>query len=124
MSSDNILIDMNNQFEINEFMLSAILENLQLGRLDDCIGQYAILQQKLLNIAEVLDSYPVVSEVEQNLDLHHNLYGFEDKLVKNDVLEQLRPIEERKTLSRQTPASCSECYKNNVRYTYIVNIFY
>lgn len=53
--NESVLLDFQNILEHNEDILAAIVENLQLGRMEDCINHYSILQSNLvaLGIFEV-----------------------------------------------------------------------
>eukprot|EP00981_Chlorochromonas_danica_P015561 scaffold13271_cov179-Ochromonas_danica.AAC.4 len=44
--------------EQNEDIIATIVENLQLGRLDECMQHYMILQGNLIALASELDNYP------------------------------------------------------------------
>jgi hypothetical protein len=46
--NENVLLDFQNILEHNEDILAAIVENLQLGRMEDCISHYSILQSNLV----------------------------------------------------------------------------
>ena len=52
MSSQNesVLLDFQKTLEHNEDILAAIVENLQLGRVEDCISHYLILQSNLISL--------------------------------------------------------------------------
>ena len=45
--------------EINEDLIAACIENLQLGRLDECIKHYSLLQSNLVSLGVEVDNYPL-----------------------------------------------------------------
>lgn len=106
---ENILLRMQGKFEVNEDMVCAILENLQLGRIEDCIKQYSILQQNLIDVAGELDNYPP-----SDINYYEDVMQFDDELVRKDALEELRPIEERTLPSSPLPKICTSCHSNKV----------
>ena len=70
MSSQNesVLLDFQKTLEHNEDILAAIVENLQLGRMEDCISHYLILQSNLTSLG--ID-YSILGEVTAFLYLLH-----------------------------------------------------
>jgi hypothetical protein len=48
--NDSVLFDFQKILEHNEDILAAIVENLQLGRMEDCIDHYKILQSNLVSL--------------------------------------------------------------------------
>jgi len=44
--------------EQNEDLIAAVAENIQLGRLDDSMKQYQVLQASLISLALNLDNFP------------------------------------------------------------------
>lgn len=48
--NESVLLDFQRMLEHNEDILAAIVENLQLGRMEDCISHYRILQFNLFSL--------------------------------------------------------------------------
>ena len=58
-SIENSLIRSPQLLEINEDLIAACLENLQIGRLDECIKHYSLLQNNLIALGIEIDNYPL-----------------------------------------------------------------
>ena len=54
--NESVLLDFQKMLEHNEDILAAIVENLQLGRMEDCISHYRILQSNLFSLGTVLST--------------------------------------------------------------------
>jgi hypothetical protein len=108
-SYDNVLLKLQAIFDQNEDMLAVILENLQIGRLDDAMAQYTRLQDNLIGISMELDNYPP-----GNIDLYHSIDSFNDQLSHKDVLDLLKPIEERSLPAPPLPHACDICFQSHV----------
>ena len=44
--------------EQNEDIIAAIVENMQLGRIDDCLKHYNVLHKNLVSMSLALDNFP------------------------------------------------------------------
>lgn len=80
------------------------MENLQLGRLNDCMQHYAILQANLVALATELDNFPA-----EEFDPYAKLNIFPDDILRKDVLEDLRPPGYRTLPSPPIVPACYEC---------------
>jgi hypothetical protein len=76
---------------------------LQLGRLDECIQHYTILQNSLIALATELDNFPT-----EDTDAYEGLDAFPDKIMRSDPLNDHLPVEEIIFPKLQIPA-CKEC---------------
>ena len=109
-NNSNILLSSQQLLEHNEDILAAIVQNLQLGRLEDCISHYSVLHRNLVNMLSALDNCPT------NLSHPYSAMGkFPDELVQKDLLEDLQPVsEENSSRLRPLPPPCITCAANNV----------
>ena len=90
--------------EQNEDIIAAVVENLQLGRLEDCMKHFMVLQSNLVSLAMELDNFP-----SSNTDPYEALYSFPDEIMRKDVLEDLQPHDAR-TLPKAPPIPpCQRC---------------
>jgi hypothetical protein len=95
--------------EQNEDILAAIVENLQLGRLDDCMKHHSVLQANLVSLALELDNLP-----SGNSDPYEVLTSFPDEIMRKDVLEDLQPHDARVLPAKQPPVPpCQRCAISN-----------
>jgi SSXT protein (N-terminal region) len=53
VQNESVLLDFQKLLEHNEHILAAIVENLQLGRMEDCISHYLILQSNLVSLGSL-----------------------------------------------------------------------
>ncbi len=95
--------------EQNEDVIAAIVENLQLGRLDDCIKHYSVLQANLVSLALELDNFPT-----GNSDPFETLASFPDEIMRKDVLEDLLPYETKTLPKPPAVPACQKCVLQNV----------
>lgn len=72
--------------EQNEDLIAAVVENIQMGRLDDSIKQYSLLQSNLITLALSLDNFPP-----SDVDPFQFLDSFPDKVMRKDILDDFRP---------------------------------
>lgn len=93
--------------EKNEDLLLSVLENLQLSRYSDCIKQYSILQSSLVSLSIELDNYPP-----SNIDPYDSLNTFPDEIIRNNTLDDLKPVEERTLPIPLLQKPCQRCYLN------------
>lgn len=98
---------------INEYF---IVENLQIGRLDDCIQHYMTLQNNLIQLATELDNYPT-----EEADAYEGLDAFPDEIVRRDPLEQFLTLEEKSAVFSPLIPSCDTCSQKNVIILYLSN---
>lgn len=94
--------------DLNEDLIAAIVENLQLGRHDDCVKHYNILQQNLVTLAMALDKYP-----HGDSDPFEAVKQFPDEIIRKDILEDFVSHEDRTTPIASLPPPCVECASNN-----------
>lgn len=90
-------------------MACFVVENLQLGRLDDCIQHYGVLQNNLVSLATELDNYPT-----EDHDAYEGLHLFPDEIMRQDVLDEFLPFEERQLPVPPLIPACDQCKQNNV----------
>lgn len=95
--------------EQNEDIIAAVVENLQLGRLDDCMMHYSILNANLISLAMELDNFPAGEK-----DPYETLKTFPDEIMRKDVLEDLLPYESRVLPSAPLVPPCASCMHRNV----------
>lgn len=75
-----------------------LVENLQLGRLDRCMEHYSVLHQNLVKLAVDIDKFPTCGD---EIDIYEQMSFFPDALQRNDVLNELRPVEQLKAQQEQ-----------------------
>ena len=105
--------------ELNEDLIAACLENLQLGRFDECIHHYSLLQQNLIALGLEIDNYPLNDE-----DPAEALKMFPDEIVRKDILEELRQpsdLAELRIPQAPPPPPCAACFAQNLS-SYICRI--
>jgi hypothetical protein len=83
LSQQSILLNIQPILDHDEDIIAAILENIQIGRLDDCVRHYGILQSNLMALSAELDNYPpcdidLYSDVILNHELFPDEITFED----------------------------------------------
>eukprot|EP01041_Mallomonas_annulata_P003983 gene3983-7935_t len=104
MFDENTLLHAQQMLEENEDMIASVIENLQLGRLDDCFSQYAILQKNLVSMALALDNFPA-----DDIDPYEANYLFPDEIMRKDVLDELRPAGHMQMPKLPLPPPCNKC---------------
>lgn len=70
-----------------ESMYICIVENLQIGRIDDCMKHYSILQANLISLATELDNFPAGS-----FDPYKKVTEFPDLIMRKDICDDLQPL--------------------------------
>ena len=80
MNSEKTLQDFERNLQNNEIIIAAILENIQLGRLDESFSLHRILQSNLSSIGKELDNYPSGTS-----DPYSDLWKFPDALTADIV---------------------------------------
>lgn len=114
---ENILHNSQQVLEVNEDIIAAIVENLQLGRLDDCIKHYSVLHKNLTDMASALDNFPASGSA------YDSITSFQDKIMRKDVLDELHPLGHVKMQSPIIPP-CVSCFAKKVtqltKYCYIL----
>ncbi len=78
MSIESALLRSQQLLEQNEDTIAACVENLQLGRLDECIKHYIILKNNLISMAIELDKYPTGEDI----DPFQELLSFPDEIMR------------------------------------------
>jgi len=79
--------------EINEDLIAAVVENLQIGRLNDAFSHLSLLQHNLVNLGVELDHYPRFSGgngVGMDPNPYVAIAAFPDEVMRKDVLEELK----------------------------------
>jgi len=93
-------------------LLSPItVENLQLGRLNDCMQHYAILQANLVSLATHLDNFPA-----DESDPYTKLNMFPDEIMRKDLLEDLRPAGSKPLPKAPNVPPCADCLAKKVSF--------
>ena len=85
------------------------VENLQLGRLSDCMQHYAILQANLVSLATELDNFPAGEN-----NPYSALDGFPDEIMRKDILEDLKPAGSRVLPKPPVIPPCAACLARKV----------
>eukprot|EP01038_Epipyxis_sp_PR26KG_P005368 gene5368-7444_t len=123
ISSDNNsrIIVSQQLLEQNEDVIAAVVENLQLGRLDDSIKHFAILKANLISLATELDNFPCTNFSNSNInnlyDLTHMLgsnNAFPDEIMRKDILEDFLPLEQRMLPKPPIIPPCVVCHINKI----------
>lgn len=91
--------------EQNEDLIAAIVENLQLGRHNDCLIHYQMLQSNLLGLANEIDNYPT-----DDHKIYENLKSMPDTLFRSDCLDELRPKQDLRVTPGYGKAELAPCY--------------
>ena len=86
MSQDSSILKAQSLIEINEDIMSSILENMQLGRLEDGMKLYSLLYNNLVSMATELDNYPY-----GDVDPYSTISKYPDELMRRDILDTLLP---------------------------------
>lgn len=92
--------------EQNEDTIASIVENLQLGRLDNCLVQYSNLLSNLISLSLEFDNYPAEDEHEDFSDI---VCKFPDALMRKDLLDDLRSPDHMFTPEPPMTPPCTEC---------------
>ena len=95
--------------EVNEDIIAAVVENLQIGRLSDCFVHFSMLQENLVALANEVDNYP-----SDQKDPYDNLFSFPDEIMRKDVLDDLRPREAFIMGENGLPPPCTKCFESNL----------
>lgn len=95
--------------EQNEDIIASIVENMQIGRLDDCMQQYLTLQNNLVAMAAELDNFPT-----EDSDAYAMLHTLPDRVMRKDILDDFLPFEERILPPIPLIPECSTCHNNQV----------
>ena len=90
--------------EANEDFIIAVVENLQINRVSDAFTHYSMLQANLVTLAKEVDQYP-----SEQSNPYENLFTFPDEIMRNDVLDELRPREAFKLGNVDVPEPCVKC---------------
>lgn len=85
------------------------MENLQLGRLDEALQHYLVLQGNLVALASELDNYPI-----EELDPFSDLDKFPDAFMRKDCLDDMLPFEERALPRPPILPPCVDCARHQV----------
>lgn len=100
---------MNQIYPVNTFNVVPLVEYLQIGRLDDCIQHYTILQNNLIQPATELDNYPT-----EEADAYDFLNVFPDEIMRKGVLENYLTTEEKASFQSPFIPPCEQCFQNKV----------
>lgn len=95
--------------EQNEDIIAAIVENLQIGRIDDCLKHYSLLHKNLVSLALALDNFPG-----GGIKPYEEIHKFPDEIMRRDVMDEL-PHSENLTLPEPPPIPpCTSCAEKHV----------
>jgi hypothetical protein len=114
-----LLLDFQKVLEHNEDIIAAIVENMQLGRMEDSINHYMVLQSNLVSLGDELDNYPA-----GEFDLYDEANSFPDEIMRKDVLEDLLPHGSRTLPKPPLAPPCWKCAEQNVRSICLILIVY
>ena len=92
--------------EQNEDIIAAVVENMQLGRMEDCIQHYSVLHKNIISLALALDNFPAG---EHSRLPYHDLNKFPDEIMRKDILDELRPLGQTKLPQAPLIPACVEC---------------
>lgn len=109
----NILSDVQPILENNEDIIAAVVENIQLSRLDDSLHHYNILQNNLILLATELDNYPP-SDIDLYSDFIIRLNVFPDEIMRKDILDDLLPCATSNQSSNISCGACSSCASKKI----------
>ena len=119
---ENAIENFQEMTDHNEDIIAAMIENLQLGRYDDCMKHFSILQSNLVSLALELDNYPP-----NDNDPYEALHHFPDQLARSNLLDEILPTTQQRRnnspcneggqsdLMFPIPASCLSCFNANVQ---------
>lgn len=102
----NPLLKSHQLLEQNEDTIASIVENLQLGRLDNCLVQYSSLLSNLISLSLEFDSYPAEDEHE---DFSEIVCQFPDALMRKDLLDDMRTPDMMFTPDPPVTPPCTQC---------------
>lgn len=97
--------------EQNEDIIAAVVENMQLGRMEDCIQHYSILHKNIISLALALDNFPAG---EHSRMPYHDINKFPDEIMRKDILDELRPLGQTKLPQAPLIPACLECSNNKL----------
>jgi hypothetical protein len=100
--------------EQNEDIIAAVVENMQLGRMEDCIQHYSILHKNIISLALALDNFPAG---EHSRLPYHDINKFPDEIMRKDILDELRPLGQTKLPQAPLVPACVDC--NNKKFSAI-----
>lgn len=86
-----------------------LVENLQLGRLDDCMKHYSILQSNLVSLVAEIDNYP-----SEESDVYEKLDTFGDVVRRSDLLQGFLSFEELQLPQAPLMMTCDACHDKGV----------
>lgn len=105
-TEDNTLLLSQEILEQNEDIIAAIVENMQLGRMDDCIQHYSILHKNIIALALALDNFPAG---EHSRLPYRDINSFPDEIMRKDILDELRPFGQTKLPCAPLIPACADC---------------
>lgn len=119
MSSDDFWIESGQVISHNEDLIAAIVENMQLGRLDSCVNYCSILQANLNKLSSDVDTVFLNflgKELNSNQGESSDFLMQDpflsvvsaDSLSRVNILNEMDPTNS--TISPPIPSSCSECH--------------
>jgi hypothetical protein len=96
--------------EQNEDIIAAIVENLQIGRIDDSIKHYTLLHKNLVSLALALDNFPG-----DGIKPYEEIQKFPDEIMRRDVMDELHHSAENMSLPTPPPLPpCTACAEQQV----------
>ena len=108
MSQDSSILKAQSLVEINEDVMSSILENMQMGRLEDSMQLFSLLFNNLVSMATELDNYPY-----GDTDPYSTITKYPDEIMRRDILDTLLPSGANTNLPLPNkvplPPACQKC---------------
>eukprot|EP00602_Paraphysomonas_sp_CaronLab_P002989 CAMPEP_0185030188 /NCGR_PEP_ID=MMETSP1103-20130426/16981_1 /TAXON_ID=36769 /ORGANISM="Paraphysomonas bandaiensis, Strain Caron Lab Isolate" /LENGTH=610 /DNA_ID=CAMNT_0027565201 /DNA_START=85 /DNA_END=1917 /DNA_ORIENTATION=+ len=108
MSDDNILYAAQQLLEQNEDVVAAIVENMQLGRMEDSIHHFSVLHKNLVSMSLALDNFP-----SGGLKPYEEIGKFPDEIMRKDILDEFRPLGQTPLPTPPLVPPCAPCAEQN-----------
>lgn len=80
------------------------MENLQLGRLQDCLQHFSTLQDNIVSMSNELDNFPTDAT-----DAYEHLDVFPDRIMRDDVLDKYLPFAKMNLPTQPLISACAYC---------------
>ena len=112
-SALNGLLKSNFILEKNEDMIASIVENMQLGRIDNCLSQFSVLLDDMIGLSLEYDNFPTEDDVDE--DFNGIISKFPDQLMRKNLFDNV--CQEAMYIPTPPPIPpCAECARNNVSF--------
>ena len=110
-SALNGLLKSNFILEKNEDMIASIVENMQLGRIDNCLNQFSVLLDDMIGLSLEYDNFPTEDDIDE--DFNAIISKFPDSLMRKNLFDNV--CQEAMYVPTPPPIPpCAECVRNNV----------